>query len=634
MATAACGRSGASGRGQLAICGDAAATAGRWGARSNASRAPAPNIFHRAAAGGTAPCPSPGRASAASGRANLLRVRAAASWPTEVRVSESPGQRLGAGRRRRPGWQPPTSPGTPTIAAITTSCFRAWRDGRALAAASALTSSPNFQAHAAVAVDAQGRPWVAWNESGVELGQGPGLPDPPPLAMPLHQRAVDPPGDVGRRRPGRSSASSPSPRCPGMRAQRRASADRVRRPGHAGHGLPPLDPPQTTAPSAAPSPGRTTWRASTATRWSRAAAAARQRGLHREARGAWRATRDGDSLGGVDDRRPAVQHAGAGKRATSSARGWASRARGRVDSASALRAARGPVRRSDPDPRPRGRATWQRVRGYADRRRRQAPTTSTAATCTATPTCRRTSSTTARCSKLPLRHRRRRLRLHRAHRPPGAATTRSSPGGRTRSWWTSSSARRVHAALRLRAQPALSERPPQRDLRPARRAHAADSARGDAGRQTGAAKLYEYLRKNRGISMPHSSATDQGTDWRDNDPEVEPLIEIYQGYRNSYEYEGAPRAATALNPQAQKSGWQPRGLLVERAGEGLQAGRAGELGPLVHAHFVRLPGRRRRSPARAWWTPCAAARLRRHRQHRARFPRPTPAARRTSWATS
>jgi hypothetical protein len=42
--------------------------------------------------------------------------------------------------------------------------------------------------------------------------------------------------------------------------------------------------------------------------------------------------------------------------------------------------------------------------------------------------------------------------------------------------------------------------------------------------------------------MPHSIATDQGTDFRDNDPLLEPLVEIYQGYHASYEYEGAPRA--------------------------------------------------------------------------------------------
>jgi len=59
----------------------------------------------------------------------------------------------------------------------------------------------------------------------------------------------------------------------------------------------------------------------------------------------------------------------------------------------------------------------------------------------------------------------------------------------------------------------------------------------------GAAQLYEYLRANGGISMPHTSATGAGTDWRDNDPAVEPLVEIYQGYRRNYEHEGAPRAS-------------------------------------------------------------------------------------------
>ncbi|HYM12320.1 MAG TPA: DUF3604 domain-containing protein [Bryobacterales bacterium] len=90
--------------------------------------------------------------------------------------------------------------------------------------------------------------------------------------------------------------------------------------------------------------------------------------------------------------------------------------------------------------------------------------------------------------------------------------------------------------------------------------------------KTGAANLYEYLKRNGGISMPHSSATDQGTDWRDNDPDVEPLVEIYQGYRNSYEYEGAPRSATALNPQAQKSGWQPAGFVWNAWAKGYRLG--------------------------------------------------------------
>jgi hypothetical protein len=54
--------------------------------------------------------------------------------------------------------------------------------------------------------------------------------------------------------------------------------------------------------------------------------------------------------------------------------------------------------------------------------------------------------------------------------------------------------------------------------------------------------LYPYLKQNRGVCISHSLATGQGTDFRDNDPEVEPVVEIYQGYHASYEYEGAPRA--------------------------------------------------------------------------------------------
>ena len=88
----------------------------------------------------------------------------------------------------------------------------------------------------------------------------------------------------------------------------------------------------------------------------------------------------------------------------------------------------------------------------------------------------------------------------------------------------------------------------------------------------GAKKLFAHLKQTNGISMPHSSATDQGTDWRDNDREVEPLVEIYQGYRNSYEYEGAPKAASELNPHAQKSGWRPQGFWWNALDKGYKLG--------------------------------------------------------------
>src|SRR5262249_34322108 len=42
-------------------------------------------------------------------------------------------------------------------------------------------------------------------------------------------------------------------------------------------------------------------------------------------------------------------------------------------------------------------------------------------------------------------------------------------------------------------------------------------------------------------TMAHTTATGAGTDWRDNDAEVEPAVEIYQGYRSNYEGAGTPR---------------------------------------------------------------------------------------------
>ena len=50
-----------------------------------------------------------------------------------------------------------------------------------------------------------------------------------------------------------------------------------------------------------------------------------------------------------------------------------------------------------------------------------------------------------------------------------------------------------------------------------------------------------------------------GTDWRDNDPKVEPIVEIFQGHRNSYEHLGAPRVAR--RPGEAIGGWQPLGMV-------------------------------------------------------------------------
>ena len=52
--------------------------------------------------------------------------------------------------------------------------------------------------------------------------------------------------------------------------------------------------------------------------------------------------------------------------------------------------------------------------------------------------------------------------------------------------------------------------------------------------------LYNEIRRTGGIAISHTSTTRMGTDWRDNDPELEPVVEIFQGDRYSYECAGCP----------------------------------------------------------------------------------------------
>ncbi|MDQ8192898.1 hypothetical protein QEH59_00575 [Coraliomargarita sp. SDUM461004] len=62
-------------------------------------------------------------------------------------------------------------------------------------------------------------------------------------------------------------------------------------------------------------------------------------------------------------------------------------------------------------------------------------------------------------------------------------------------------------------------------------------------KDAGENQLYEFCREFDAISIPHTTGTrSAGTDWSFNDPVAEPIMEIYQGARNSYEYSGAPRS--------------------------------------------------------------------------------------------
>jgi len=96
--------------------------------------------------------------------------------------------------------------------------------------------------------------------------------------------------------------------------------------------------------------------------------------------------------------------------------------------------------------------------------------------------------------------------------------------------------------------------------------------RSEQSGQDGAKALYEYLKKYNGIAIPHTSATTMGTDWRDNDPAVEPLVEIYQGDRVSAEYEGAPKAANRANPASGPGGFKPAGYVWNAWAKGYKLG--------------------------------------------------------------
>jgi hypothetical protein len=87
--------------------------------------------------------------------------------------------------------------------------------------------------------------------------------------------------------------------------------------------------------------------------------------------------------------------------------------------------------------------------------------------------------------------------------------------------------------------------------------------------------LYRYLHELNGICAVHTSATGMGTDWRDNDPKVEPIVEIYQGDRMSYEIEESPRAG--YDPKSGKKpanigGWQPKGFINHAFEKGYRLG--------------------------------------------------------------
>ena len=85
--------------------------------------------------------------------------------------------------------------------------------------------------------------------------------------------------------------------------------------------------------------------------------------------------------------------------------------------------------------------------------------------------------------------------------------------------------------------------------------------------------LYDELRKTGGLAIPHTSGTDSmGTDWRDNDPKLDPVVEIYQGARQNYEAKNAPRGIKDGEEAKALGGYQEAGMVWNAWEKGYRIG--------------------------------------------------------------
>ena len=86
--------------------------------------------------------------------------------------------------------------------------------------------------------------------------------------------------------------------------------------------------------------------------------------------------------------------------------------------------------------------------------------------------------------------------------------------------------------------------------------------------------LYEEIRQRNALAISHTSGTRMGTDWRDNDPDLEPVVEIFQGARTNYEQLGAPYVADPAKdgPHVQQAGYQPEGMVSNAWAKGYKLG--------------------------------------------------------------
>ncbi len=542
-----------------------------WGREKKAGAWQAPlrltqegsNTFHRAASAAGAVLVA--WQSVRGGQSDIyLKALRGGTWSNEIRLSESPAN----------DWEPAVAAAADGTALVAWDSydrgnydihFRSWRDGT-LSAVRAVTSGPRFQAHAAVAADAQNRAWIAWDESGVNWGKDQGFLIAVPLATPLHQQRglrvamwdggqwIQPQQRPEHTFPSsmRANAEHPQILFDGrgsmwmvFRHWTRRNARAIGSPMVWENYVSRFDGVAWTAPQPVSNSG--SW-------------IEKHAGLARDTPGAvWAAW--------MTDNRP-----------------FATMIPGNADVFTA--------RLGDPSPSLLVPVTLEAFHEPFEE---------------AIPVHNRETEDVQAIRGYTINAAGRRYKIYRGdmHRHTDisqdfkydgslievyrygldaaafdyiAPTDHQTGFDQEYSWWQSQQLVDVFHAPGTFVPLFAYERSLRfpnghRNIVWARRGVRTlpippEEARGD----TGAARLFESLRQTGGLSMPHSSATAQGTDWRDNDPAVEPLIEIYQGYRTSYEYEGAPRAATALNQHAQKSGWQPEGFWWNALAKGYKLG--------------------------------------------------------------
>lgn len=81
------------------------------------------------------------------------------------------------------------------------------------------------------------------------------------------------------------------------------------------------------------------------------------------------------------------------------------------------------------------------------------------------------------------------------------------------------------------------------------------------GGDTDLPQLYDYAEQTDSVLIAHTTGTNHGTDWYAYNRALEPVVEIFQGCRQSYEYEGCPKGGSPGDAGAKNEGYQPKGFL-------------------------------------------------------------------------